>query len=145
MMVNRQAAGSCALNGSVYVFFGQGENQEPLGSIEKLFHADKAVSQAYFQMVQIEPIDISPDISILARWFPGVAAINDTQVAIMGGMGVFDDDICCLGDAYIFETQSEEIMQKVLNVPGLFQFQAQGNKAARFAEDTMVALVENEH
>ena len=80
MQVYRQAAGSCAISGTVYAFFGQNDRHEPVSSIERLRNADRPVSQmtTRFQLLAYDCMNIQPDASILARWFPAVAAINDT-------------------------------------------------------------------
>ena len=42
----------------------------------------------------------------MGRWFLAVAPINDLEIAVMGGMGLVDDEVSCLGDVYIFNTQT---------------------------------------
>ena len=97
MKEKRNGAASCALNGSVYVFFGQDDSQEPISNYEKLQGADGPAARARFVLCQ-------PNITIIGRWFPAVSAINDNTIAIMGGMGVIDDEDSCLGDVYVFST-----------------------------------------
>lgn len=40
----------------------------------------------------------------------------------MGGIGVVDDDDSCLGDCYIFNTETGMVEQKIQNFAGLLQF-----------------------
>ena len=42
----------------------------------------------------------------MGRWFLAAAPLNSEEIAIMGGMGLVDDEISCLGDVYILNTQT---------------------------------------
>ena len=48
MKERRNGAASCALNGSVYVFFGQDDSHEPISNYEKLEGADGPAARARF-------------------------------------------------------------------------------------------------
>lgn len=56
--------------------------------------------------------------------------LSTTEIAVMGGMGIVDDEYDVLGDVYIFSTENETLERKIQNLPGLIQFQALGNKVA---------------
>ena len=48
--------------------------------------------------------------------------LSSTEIVVMGGMGVVDDEFDVLSDLYIFDTQTEKLDRKVQNFPGLMQF-----------------------
>ena len=137
MVQNRLGASACAMNGTVYVFFGQDENQEPISTIEKLENAGGPARGSRFSIVPTSK-------TIMGRWFAAVASINSREIAIMGGIGVVDDEDSCLGDCYVFNTETGMVDQKIQNFPGLLQFQSQGNKAQKIDEDVVVALVQKD-
>ena len=108
MAIERQGAASCALNGSVFVFFGQDDNQEPLSSFEKLINANKNIRQMEFLLVET-------NMDRLSRWLPAVAPINAYEIAILGGFRSIDDVDSCLGDVYLFNTLTDDFEQRVKN------------------------------
>ena len=58
----------------------------------------------------------------LGRWFPVATPINDTEIVILGGMSLVDDELSCLGDVFIFDSQTGSFNQSIQNFSGLLQF-----------------------
>ena len=80
----------------------------------------------------------------MGRWFLAAAPINTNEIAIMGGMGLVDDEMSCLGDVHILNTQTGQFEQRIQNFNGLLQFQCTGNKAICVDDETVLALVESD-
>ena len=70
--------------------------------------------------------------------------MNDSEIYILGGMGIVDGDYSCLGDVIKFDTASQTADKLVGNFAGLTQFQAAGNNSACIGDNTIVALAEND-
>ena len=79
---------------------------------------------------------------------PAVAALNDSEIVVLGGAGVDDDDeIADLGDAIVIDVSQpdEPQAQKVVrNYAGLVQFSCENNTCGRVAENCVVALGVND-
>ena len=74
-------ASACCHGNDVYVVGGlSGSN--PLSSIEKLSNATLSLSEmTYWELIDIASNFLTP------RWYSVVVVLNDSEIAIMGGIG----------------------------------------------------------
>jgi len=84
------------------------------------------------------------EAQLFPRGNPVVSMLNSTQILVMGGFGIVDDEESNLADVYFFDMQTEQLDKRVQNFPGLLQFHSVGNRSAQFKSDNVVALVEND-
>lgn len=81
------------------------------------------------------------DSVLVPRIHPAVAPINDTQFAIIGGIGSdVNGDIEAMGDVVMFTTGSDSAELRVKNIHGLLQVYSDGNQAACVGDETVVVL-----
>lgn len=113
----RQGASACVHDGSVYVVCGLANDQVPLCSIEKLSEAFNPVGE----IGQWERYDLT-GTSLIPRWFPIVSALNQSEIAIMGGIGEVDGETGVLSDVILFNVDSISTHQTVKNYQGLLAF-----------------------
>lgn len=73
---------------------------------------------------------------------PAVAPINESEVAIVGGLGLDEEDgeVSVMGDVVIFNVSSQAAEKPVKNFKGLMQLCSFGNQAASVGDDTIVIL-----
>ena len=81
---------------------------------------------------------------VIPRWYPAVVPLNDSEIYMLGGMGIVDGDYSCLGDVIKLDTASLTVDRLVGNFAGLCQFQVAGNNSACIGDKTIVALAEND-
>ena len=87
----RNAATACVLNHVIYVICGKGTSGH-LNSIERLDHQNEEA----WQLIEV-PQDV-----LSVRSYTGFVAINDTEIAILGGC----DDRTNYNDVYLFNTKT---------------------------------------
>ena len=86
MNVHREGHASCFLANRLYVFCGVNASKEPCNVVEYLDNATGNVSGNSWAQLQL-------DASVLApRWLSAATPLNDTEIAIIGGLGI-DEDI----------------------------------------------------
>lgn len=114
MNVARKGAASCTLDGAVFVFCGFGADTMPLNSIEVL--VDAASNR---DLIESWKLIYVPEAILTPRWLPAVAPLNESEIAIIGGCSIEDDEVDCLGDVIVFNVETEEAEKVVKNYAGL--------------------------
>ena len=127
MKVARYAHGSCTLATAVYVLCGW--NGEWLNSVEKLETLNLV---AGWLLIQIPPTSLTPRINQV------VAALNSSQILIMGGMNRE-----FLGDALTFDTQDDSVRMVIARAP--YKFLAYETAAVQVKHGMVDALVIDNH
>ena len=115
MNVHREGHSSCFIDGKLYVFCGINANKDPINSIELLENACGLLNAIRpWQLIDMSSQQLAP------RWMAATAPINDSEIAIVGGLG-FDVDIgeaAAMGDVVIFNTQTKATERRVRNLQG---------------------------
>ena len=120
----RNAASACVLNHVIYVIGGEGTSGH-LNSIERLDHRNEEA----WQLIEV-PQDV-----LSARYYTGFVAINDTEIAILGGC----DDRTYYNDVYLFNTKTN-IVKLVAPHSGDRGYYVNTNQAALIAHEEVVVL-----
>ena len=88
-------ASACCHGGSVYVVGGLA-GEDPLCSIEKLSNATLRLSEiSQWKLINVADTILTP------RWYSIVCVLNDSEIAIMGGIGEINDEAFVLNDVVI--------------------------------------------
>ena len=136
MKIHREGHSSCSIDGNLYVFCGINANKVPINSIEVLDDACSALDLIQgWREIQVSEAVLVP------RWVPACVAVNEDQIAIIGGIS-FDenDEPGVMGDVVLFDATEGTVERKVTNMPGLIQFCSFGNQVAAVGDDTVVVL-----
>ena len=125
--IARYLHSACTLNGIVYVFCGW-DDVSLINSIEMISESSLlANATTLWQLIDV-------DYYILTtRWYPAVAPLNDTEIAILGGH--------ILSDVIVFNTTTKTC-QKV-SAGGDYKFTAFGNQCVQAGINKVVALVKD--
>ena len=125
MNVARSHHSSCSLATALYVFCGVNNQWGHLNSVEKLNTTNLV---AGWLLIQIPPTSLTP------REYPVVAALNATQILIMGG-----ENGGRLGDVLTFDTRDNSVRMVIEEGP--LKPSKIGTTPVHVRPDTVVALV----
>ena len=70
--------------------------EDPLCSIEKLSNATLSLSEiSHWKLINVADTILTP------RWYSIVSVLNDSEIAIMGGIGEINDEAFVLNDVIL--------------------------------------------
>lgn len=121
------------LNHVAYVFCGEiGRNNNTTNSIELLpiEEASRGGINEVWQLIEV------PEDILSCRLVPAVVAINDTEIAILGGYDTKPHPALFFKDVYLFNTKNKRVKRVAEN--------SDGNDDSCFTNNNMTALIAHE-